>query len=76
VENRGAKILAYIDDRLILSAEDDELSRGKAGVTANIPSRFQDFRVQVADETKRRIDARIARREAELAELRSQNPRP
>ena len=76
VENQGAKILAYIDDRLILSAEDDELLRGKAGVTANIPARFQDFRVQVPDGTKRRIDTRIARREAELAELRSQNPRP
>ena len=46
VENQGAKILAYVDDRLILSAEDDELLRGKAGVTANIPARFQDFRVQ------------------------------
>jgi hypothetical protein len=76
VENQGAKILAYIDDRLVLSAEDDELLRGKAGVTASIPARFQDFRVEVADETKRRIDARIAAREAELAELRSRNPRP
>src|SRR3954468_9699527 len=76
VENRGAKIVAYVDDRLILSAEDDELPRGKAGVTANIPARFRDFRVRVADETKRRIDARIARREAELAELRGQSPRP
>ena len=46
MENQGAKIRAYIDDRLILSAEDDELLRGKAGVTANIPARFQDFRVQ------------------------------
>jgi rhamnogalacturonan endolyase len=76
VENRGAKILAYVDDRLILSAEDDELPRGKAGVTANIPARFQDFRVSLADETKSRIDARIVRREAELTELRGQNPRP
>ena len=33
-------------------------------------------RDRVADEAKRGIDARIARREAELAELRGQNPRP
>src|SRR4029077_2420340 len=33
-------------------------------------------RVLVADEAKRRIDARVARREADLAALRSQNPRP
>jgi rhamnogalacturonan endolyase len=76
VENQGAKVLAYIDDRLILTAEDGELLRGKVGVTANIPARFQDFRVLAADETKNRIDARIARRGQELAELRSQNPRP
>ena len=50
--------------------------RGKAGVTANIPARFQDFRVTAPDEVKSRIDDRIAQREAELAALRAENPRP
>jgi hypothetical protein len=76
VENEGAKVRAYIDDRLVISGEDSVLTRGKAGVTANIPARFQDFRVHVADETRRRIGTRIAAREAELVALRAQNPRP
>ena len=76
VENEGPRIRAFIDGKLILTADDGELIRGKAGVTANIPARFQDFRVTASDEVKARIDERIARREAELAGLRSRNPRP
>ena len=76
VENEGSRIRAFIDDKLILTADDGELVRGKAGVTANVPARFQDFRVTAPDEVKSRIDARIASREAELAGLRGQNPRP
>ena len=76
VENDGSEIRAFIDDKLILTADDGELIRGKAGVTANIPARFQDFRVTASDAVKSRIDERIARREAELAALRGQNPQP
>jgi len=76
VENDGSKIRAFIDDRLILTADDGELIQGKAGVTANIPARFQDFRVIAHDAVKLRIDERVAIREAELASLRRQNPRP
>src|SRR5262249_33367182 len=76
VENEGSKIRAFIDDKRILAADDGELLRGKAGVTANIPARFQDLRVTVSDENKARIDARIARREAELTALRRANPLP
>ena len=75
VENRGAKILAYIDDRLILSAEDDELPRGKAGrhrehprAVPGLPRHRRPTRRSAA------IDARIARREAELAGLREPEP--
>ena len=46
------------------------------GVTANIPARFRDFRVTAPDEVKRAIGERIAQREAGLAEIRAQNPRP
>ncbi len=76
VENDGSKIRAFVDDTLVVSADDGDLIHGKAGVTANVPARFQDFRVTVSDEVKSRIDARIARREAELTGLREQNPRP
>ena len=76
VEDDGSTIKASIDGTLILTADDREIVRGKVGVTANIPARFQDFRVIASEETIRQIDQRIARREAELAGLRAANPRP
>ena len=76
VENEGSRIRASIDGKLILTADDGELLRGKAGVTANVPARFQDFAVTASDEAKSAIQARIARREQELADLRGRNPLP
>jgi rhamnogalacturonan endolyase len=76
VENDASRIRAFIDDKLILEAEDPELIHGKAGVTANIPARFQDFRVSATQLVKSQIDAHIASREATLAALRVQNPQP
>ncbi len=76
VENAGAKIRCYIDGRLIIETTDTELLKGKAGVTANIPARFQQFRVSASLETKAEIDQRINKREAELKQLRAQNPQP
>jgi hypothetical protein len=76
VENQGPKIRAFIDGKPILAADDDTLLRGKAGVTANIPARFQDFQVTTSDAAKRQIDQRIAEREKDLADARSRIPRP
>jgi rhamnogalacturonan endolyase len=76
VENEGSRIRALIDGKLILSADDGELIRGKAGVTANVPARFQDFHVTAPDGVSAQIKERIARRERELTELRSRNPLP
>ena len=76
VANVGSAIKAYIDGKLILTADDGELIRGKVGVTANIPARFRDFRVTAPDEVKRAIGERIAQRAAGLAEIRAQNPLP
>jgi len=76
VENRGPAIRAYIDGRLVLEASDSEILKGKAGVAANIPARFQEFRVTAADDSERAIRDRIARREKELSALRAGNPRP
>jgi hypothetical protein len=39
VENEGAKIRAFIDGRKVLEAEDTEITKGRAGVSANIPAR-------------------------------------
>jgi rhamnogalacturonan endolyase len=76
VENAGTAIKAYVDGKLVLTADDGELLLGKVGVTANIPARFRDFRVAAPDEVQKRISDRIARREAELTQLRAENPRP
>jgi rhamnogalacturonan endolyase len=76
VENAGTAIKASIDGKVVLTADDGELILGKAGVTANIPARFRDFRVAAPDEVKEGIGDRITRREAELARLRAENPRP
>lgn len=76
VENSGPKIRAYIDGKVVLEVNDNEILKGKSGVTANVPARFQEFRVTASDEGERAIRQRIARREAELERLREQNPKP
>ncbi len=74
VENEGPTIRASIDGKLILTADDGELVRGKAGVTANVPARFQDFHVTAPDAVKAQIEKRVALREAELR--RAARPEP
>ncbi|HWC16956.1 MAG TPA: twin-arginine translocation signal domain-containing protein, partial [Terriglobales bacterium] len=76
IENSGSRIRAFVDDRLIVEASDEELKAGKAGVTANIPARFQDFRVYAGPEVRTTIARHIDTREAELRRLRDENPRP
>ena len=76
VENEGARIKAYIDGKLVLQMEDREILRGKTGITARIPARFQDFLVTAPDEIQKETEARIRKRDAELASLQAANPQP
>ncbi|MBM3811215.1 MAG: hypothetical protein FJW20_06215 [Acidimicrobiia bacterium] len=76
VENEGEKIRAYIDGQLVLEATDAELTKGQAGLMANVPARFMSFAVTASDDAKKAIDARITQREAELKSLRGANPKP
>ena len=76
VENEGAKIRAYIDGKLVAEATDDEILKGRVGLTANIPARFMDFRVSAPEDAARRIRERIKKRDDELARLRAGNPKP
>jgi hypothetical protein len=46
VENDGAKIRCFIDDRPVIAVEDAEIPSGKVGVTATNPARFRDFAVR------------------------------
>jgi rhamnogalacturonan endolyase len=76
VENSGPAIRAYINDKLVLEARDSEILKGKVGLTANIPARFQQFRVTTTQQAQQRIADRISRRDQELEKLRAANPRP
>jgi rhamnogalacturonan endolyase len=76
VENEGPQIRAFVDGKKVLEASDQEILKGKAGLTANIPARFQEFRVSVSDSSKQQIEDRIRKRDAELLRLRGENPKP
>lgn len=76
VASEGPKIRAYIDGRLVLEASDAEILKGKAGVMASGPARFQDFVVSASDDAQRATADRIRAREAELERLRAENPKP
>ncbi len=76
VENQGPRIRAYVDGKLVLEASDQEILKGKAGVLAGTPARFQAFRVTASDADAAAIRQRIARRDLELAKLREDNPKP
>ncbi len=75
VETDGPHMHAYIDGALILEVNDSEILKGKAGLSALIPARFQDFRVTASDRTKAEIGQRIRDREAQLTRVRDSNPR-
>jgi hypothetical protein len=76
VENDGPRIRAYVDGKLVLEASDGARLTGKAGLVANVPVRYQDFRVSACPAAREAADARVARRETELGRLRAANPRP
>lgn len=76
IENQGGHIRAYIDGKHVLEAEDEKLTRGKVGLSANMPACFQDFRVEVSEPARSAITGRIRRRQQELAALQEENPKP
>ena len=76
VENDGPRIRAYVDGKLLIEATDSEILKGKAGIAANTPTRFTDFRATASDATEKGVRERIAKRDAELARLRADNPKP
>ena len=76
VENKGPSIRAFIDGKLILQASDGEILKGRVGLLASVPARFTDVSVTAPDATERQIRAAILKREAELARIRDENPKP
>src|SRR3954447_12015931 len=74
VENEGTKIRAFVDGKKLLEVTDGELIKGKVGVAAQIPARYQDFHVTTCPATREAIDDRIKARESELTKLRAGYP--
>ena len=72
----GDRLRGFVDGKPLIDVRDGELAAGIAGITANMPARFQAFRVTAtaaaAADVRRRIDAR----ERELEKLRADNPQP
>ncbi|MBI3856649.1 MAG: hypothetical protein HY293_13260, partial [Planctomycetes bacterium] len=73
-ENEGAKVRAYVDGKLLISAESDEIPSGKVGLIAACPARFADFRV--SSPAKEEIAARVKKRADEERSLQASNPKP
>lgn len=76
VENNGPQIRAFVDGKLLLQVNDSEILQGKAGLAANIPTRYENFRVSAPNKVEETIRKRIAARDAELTRLRAENPKP
>jgi len=76
VENEGPRIRAFVDGKLLIEATDGERTTGKAGLVANVPARYQAFRVSACDGARAATDDRIRKRDALLSRLRAGNPAP
>jgi rhamnogalacturonan endolyase len=76
VENDGPRIRAFVDGKMVLEASDSEILKGKAGLTAESPTRYHDFAVTAPDEKAEAIRSSIRAHEAELDQLRADNPLP
>jgi rhamnogalacturonan endolyase len=65
-----------VNELSVFAASDSELVRGKVGVTANIPARFQEFQVTASTPATNQIRNRASRRESLLSKRRAENPQP
>ncbi len=72
----GDRIRASVDGRQLIDVRDRELTSGTAGLTANMPARFQSFRVTTDPAAAVDLRGRIERRDREVERLRADNPRP
>lgn len=76
VAAEGDRLRVSVDGRELIDARDTELPGGIAGLTANMPARFRNFRVTTTAGAAADLKTRVARREIELRQLRADNPRP
>lgn len=73
---QGAKIHVDLNGSPLFECEDSTYPRGKIGLTADAPTRFQSVEVRMAASDKRELDQKVQNREAEETALQAKNPAP
>jgi hypothetical protein len=71
IEGRGGRLRGYVDGRLLIDVADGELSKGRAGLYADTPARFQKFRATACERDARAMALAITAGETELVKLRA-----
>jgi hypothetical protein len=76
VSAEGDRLRASVDGKPLIDIRDGGLTTGMAGLTANMPARFKDFRVATTARAAADLRRRIETRGRELERLRADNPKP
>jgi rhamnogalacturonan endolyase len=76
VETSGTRIRCSIDGHKIFDVSDKRYADGKVGLFATSPVAFHEIRVSATSKAKEEFVALKAAKEAEIANLRCNNPEP
>jgi hypothetical protein len=72
----GSRILAELDDSVILQATDSTFSEGKVALTADVPTKYSFVKVTTGDKEVERIKKCVMTKRKREAKLQAANPRP
>jgi len=73
---QGSHVRAELDNGAVLEAEDSTYSKGKIGLTSDVPTRYRSVEVVTTVNEKKRYEKAKAEQEQELKKLQAANPRP
>jgi rhamnogalacturonan endolyase len=71
----GTRIVAKINNRVTLTADDNTYRQGRIALTADVPTRFSRVRVTASAAEKKRVTTARARIETESRQLQAANPK-
>ncbi len=71
----GKRITAKLNDKVVLTAEDDTYPNGQIGLVSDLPARFAGVHVTTTPAEKARVAAARAKIEAESEKLQAANPK-
>ncbi|MCO5241060.1 MAG: hypothetical protein M9904_13500 [Chitinophagaceae bacterium] len=76
VNVKGDHITAYLNNKLLLEADDNTYAKGKIGLMADIPTRYFNVDVSTDRQSYDEFKSAKAKFEKEISELRAGNPTP